>query len=111
MSKCDKRCIDCIHFDMCVDLHAYYKGVDKEWVKCFMSDGHSDKLECEHYKSKSLCVEVVRCKDCQWWEAHTYGSTVGRCENPRNGLFNEYTEEDDYCSYVERKLKEVENGK
>ena len=58
MSKCDKRCIDCIHFDMCADLHAYYKGVDKERVIAFMSDGHSDKLECGHYKDKSLCVEL-----------------------------------------------------
>ncbi len=87
MSKCE--CKECIHNDVCK-----YEVV------------HSTK-GCDHYKSKSLCVEVVRCKDCQWWEAHTYGSTVGRCENPRNGLFNEYTEEDDYCSYVERKLKEV----
>lgn len=43
---------------MCADLHAYYKGVDKERVTAFMSDGHSDKLECGHYKDKSLCVEL-----------------------------------------------------
>ena len=50
-------------------------------------------------------VEVVRCKDCVWWEPHVYGSTIGRCENPRNGLANEYSEDDDFCSYVERKEK------
>ena len=52
-------------------------------------------------------VEVVRCKDCQWWEPYTHGSTIGRCENPRNGLVNEYTDDNDYCSYGERS----ENGK
>lgn len=48
-------------------------------------------------------VEVVRCKDCVWWEARTYGSTIGRCENPRNGLVSEYSDHTDFCSYGERK--------
>ena len=48
-------------------------------------------------------VEVVRCKDCVWWEPHTHGSLIGRCENPRNGLVNEYTDDTDFCSYGERK--------
>jgi hypothetical protein len=48
-------------------------------------------------------VEVVRCKDCVWWEARTQGSWIGRCENPRNGLVSEYSENDDFCSYGERK--------
>ena len=48
-------------------------------------------------------VGVTRCKDCVWWEARAYGSTIGRCENPRNGLATEYVEVDDYCSYGERK--------
>ena len=58
MSKCEKKCIDCIHFDMCAELHAYYHKVDKEQVIPFMCNGNSDKLECGHYKSKSLCVEL-----------------------------------------------------
>lgn len=48
-------------------------------------------------------VEVVRCKDCKWWQARTHGSTIGRCENPRNGLCNEYSDFADFCSYGERK--------
>jgi hypothetical protein len=48
-------------------------------------------------------VEVVRCKDCQWWEARSFGSVIGKCENPRNGLFSEYTDDTDFCSYGERK--------
>ncbi len=82
MSKCE----NCIHNGAC----RYYP----------------DTVDCpHHYKDKSLWVEVVRCRDCQWWEAHAYGSTVGRCENPRNGLVSEYSDDDDYCSYAERKLE------
>ena len=51
-------------------------------------------------------VEVVRCKDCQWWEARSCNSFIGRCENPLNGLFNEYTDDEDFCSYGERKEQE-----
>lgn len=50
-------------------------------------------------------VEVVRCKDCVWWEIRGLPGTVGRCENPHNGLWNEYTYACDYCSYGERKEK------
>ena len=48
-------------------------------------------------------VEVVRCKDCKWWEARSFGALVGRCQNPINGLFNEYSDDEDFCSYGERK--------
>ena len=53
-------------------------------------------------------VKVVRCKDCVWWEPRTLGSSIGRCENPRNGLFNDYSDDKDYCSYA--KLKGAENN-
>lgn len=48
-------------------------------------------------------VEVVRCKGCVWWEACGRLGTVGKCESPHNGLWNEYTYAGDYCSYGERK--------
>lgn len=54
-------------------------------------------------------VEVVRCKDCMWWYPREYGSVIGRCENPYNGLATEYIEEDDFCSFGERK-EGAENG-
>jgi hypothetical protein len=61
----------------------------------------------KYMKENPDVVEVVRCKDCVWWEARMYGDTVGRCENPRNGLVSEYTDDGDFCSYGERR----ENGK
>lgn len=45
-------------------------------------------------------VEVVRCKDCVYWDGMGY---EGRCEAPKNGLIREYTNYDDFCSYGERK--------
>ena len=47
-------------------------------------------------------VEVVRCRDCEWWEARTYGSYVGKCQNPINGLVSEYCDDEDFCSYGKR---------
>lgn len=42
-------------------------------------------------------VEVVRCKDCKYWDDDR------RCNGIENGLVREYTREDDFCSYGERK--------
>jgi len=45
-------------------------------------------------------VEVVRCKDCVYWDGM---GCKGRCEAPENGLIRDYTNDDDFCSYGERK--------
>ena len=42
-------------------------------------------------------VEVVRCKDCKYWDEDR------RCNGIKNGLVMEYTWDDDFCSYGERK--------
>lgn len=47
-------------------------------------------------------VEVVRCKDCLYWDGRGYD---GRCEAPNNGLIREYSIYDDFCSYGERKTE------
>jgi hypothetical protein len=52
----------------CAELHAYYHKVDKEKVIPFMVDKNSEELNCDHYKDKSLCVELP-CKvgDKLYW--------------------------------------------
>ena len=50
-------------------------------------------------------VEVVRCKNCAFWEVSEYGGTIGRCQNPTNGLMYEYIDANDFCSYGKRKEK------
>ena len=54
MSKCG----NCIHFDMCADLHAYYHNTNKENVIPFMCNEYNEKLNCDHFKDKSLFVEL-----------------------------------------------------
>lgn len=56
-------------------------------------------------KQSENTVEVVRCKDCVWWEARSCGSVVGKCENPINGLASEYVDDSDFCSYGRPKMK------
>ena len=48
-------------------------------------------------------VKVVRCKDCVWWEPHTFGSSIGRCGNPYKGLESTYIDDIDYCSCARMK--------
>ena len=48
-------------------------------------------------------VEVVRCKDCVYWDGMGY---KGLCEAPMNGLVREYTDDDSFCSYGERREQE-----
>ena len=57
MSKCE----NCIHYEVCVQLMAQSKHQEKDFVKEYLSKG---KGCIDHFKDKSLFVEVVRCKDC-----------------------------------------------
>ena len=41
--------------------------------------------------------KLVRCKDCRYWDDDR------RCNGIKNGLVVEYTDEDDFCSYGERR--------
>ena len=67
------------------------------------TDGYFLLGVVEDLLKKIPSIEIVRCKDCVWWEAHRYGSTIGKCENPTNGLRDEYVEDDDFCSYAKMK--------
>lgn len=42
-------------------------------------------------------VEVVRCKDCRWWQDDYMGTWCGRLSGVRS------TNADDYCSWGERR--------
>lgn len=102
MSKCE----NCIHFDMCAELHAYYHKCEKEKVIPFMCREQTEKLNCDHYKDKSLCVDLpCRCKDCEYAkEIKLECETVYKCiaEIPAR-----LVTADDFCQYAERKLEEL----
>jgi hypothetical protein len=88
MSKCEK----CLSHNVC-----------KWWAN---GDGHNlnctDEVVCPEYKDKSLFVELpCRCKDCE----HYCANYCTRDIKGRTNMF--YMNENDYCSYAEKKLQEM----
>ena len=51
---------------------------------------------CDNYISED-CVEVVRCKDCEHYEADIICEGVGYCNEHQKGM-----RENNFCSYGER---------
>ena len=64
--------------------------------------------QIEYYVSKTPtvdAVEVVRCKDCYWWNTERKGIN-GECVCNRFSMFKHYsnlTLPTDFCSYGERR--------
>ena len=79
----DAKCGDCLYFPMC----SHY--VDAE--ETFPEVGG-----CRVFKRKDAFVEVVRCKDCKHW-------TMGYCNHFAYYDYEPTTNEDDFCSYGERR--------
>jgi hypothetical protein len=52
-------------------------------------------------------VEVVRCKDCEYWKDTSDGTVTeahwGECRKPLGDYRYSETAENDYCSYGERR--------
>ena len=79
--------------------------------KCGLDRGECERIGfCADYMDiKRLptvdAVEVVRCKNCQHWDEDT-----GFCDVNSHfyefGMYWDIFEEDDYCSYGERKVDE-----
>ena len=66
-------------------IESYIHGIDDEDGGSYIwSDNHG---------------ELIRCKDCKWYDGTGY-ITV-RCRKKARGLI--YCTDDDYCSYGERK--------
>lgn len=45
-----------------------------------------------------LSIDIVRCKECKFWEQYNPNSAVGWCE-----VFNMYLTPNFFCSYGERR--------
>ena len=99
MSKCG----DCLYFGMC----SHY--VDAE--ETFPEVGG-----CRVFKRKDAFVQVVRCKDCEYWFAEElvrckmlHAEPYGWCCRKRSIIETDHTDitqHDDFCSYGERKDNE-----
>lgn len=57
-------------------------------------------------------VEVVRCKDCEYWNKDEDVLNDGICDewSDFEDSLIRYTKPDDYCSHGERKEQENESG-
>ena len=76
----------------------YYRG------ETLMNYEVADMIEdCIDNAPTVDAVEVVRCKDCKWYENGK--SYDAYCNHPTDGM--NYSAEDDFCSYGERKDNET----
>ncbi len=84
-----KTCYDCIHCEACSD--AGDEG---------FSSLKEDVSKCKHFKNKADFVEVCRCRDCKI-------RGTSECPNVHfsdiSGDNEDFTEDDDFCSYGEKK--------
>lgn len=88
------KAVEDARLSYCKDCNSY------NGIRC-RSCGFDDAMDYIEDAPTADVVEVVRCKDCVYWES-VCGRTTGKCESPRNGLFYEYTDNLDFCSYGER---------
>lgn len=100
-------CKDCLHYDVCGGYTP--TDLDRD-VFDYCREGRADEIPdieewCSGFKDKSCFPEVVRCGGCIWWEERDRNGFVGRCNNPLNGLTNEFSDDEDFCSYGERKTE------
>lgn len=86
------KCGDCIHYE---SFCSPYALPDEEFAEVG---------GCRVFKNKADFVEVVRCKDCKHCDKAEYffcdfkDATKNVCR-----LFGRQMQEDDFCSYGERK--------
>lgn len=78
-------CNDCVYSDVCYMVEHY--GIDLAENK--------QEFDCAKFKDKTKYVEVVRCKECEFY-------IEKECKNPYIHMTNPcsiYTYSTDYCSY------------
>lgn len=79
-------CNDCLSLSVCYK-HEHY--------------GKETEEPCEDFKDKSRYVEVVRCKDCEYWQEKNSKGTQGVClcgEKDMNYGGEFYPFANDFCS-------------
>lgn len=93
MAECyTMSCYDCIHCDRCSDFESGFSA------HC------ADVSKCKHFRNKADFVEVVRCKDCKFYQKQYHNCEL-HSELPDQfftGFIFEM-EEDGFCSCGERK--------
>lgn len=79
----EATCKDCLHYEVCADPCTKYRY----------------RVPCRKFVNAADVVEVVRCKDCKWRNTPDCDMT---CYDD-TGEIVDLTEDNDFCSYGERK--------
>lgn len=70
-------------------------------------DNQADILTLIEDQPTADVEEVVRCRECAWWRATGYDpiaeTDTGECQRPLGEFGYCETDENDYCSYGERR--------
>ena len=93
-------CKECLYYEVCKDY----------LVKC-AEHGEAERINnpCTKFKNKADFVEVVRCKDCKHWHKKVFDPIIEHhigechCSQWENDYFWYETNENNFCSYGERK--------
>lgn len=84
----EKTCSHCVHFGVCEDRFSWLDQED-----------NTKHIICYHFKDKADVVEVVRCKDCTYWQDNNGGYPHKECRWGKG----ETPDSNDFCSHGERK--------
>ena len=97
---------DCISRQAAVELAMKYCPDDGGAVQC---DGDIRGLLDELENLSSAQPEIVRCKDCKWYELPSHKITENCVRWMKRNSILLPIKPDDYCSYAERRTDDTTN--
>lgn len=92
MAGYNEQCKKCFHFQVCAQVMKNQLFIREKMLK-------EKNPKCEHFVNVADVVEVVRCKDCKYWQDNNNEYPHQEC---RWGNY-ETPDPDDYCSCGELK--------
>ena len=89
-------------------VEIFYEEYEKRRI--ITADFTAIKMNAKGYRKQSEnTVEVVRCKDCEYWTEVSFDAITewrwGECRKPLGDYRDCDTAEHDFCSYGEAKMK------
>ena len=66
MAGYNEQCKKCFHFQVCAQVMKNQLFIREKMLK-------KESPKCEHFVNVADVVEVVRCKDCKYWQDNNNG--------------------------------------
>lgn len=95
-----------------IEREALRQELVVEMVKCIRMSEETKITMAERVLNRILeapaadVVEIVRCRDCKFWNNGKYGAN---CEHPTSGLFVTPRDGMGFCSYGEKRRNDADN--